>query len=245
MSMKRVLPFLILLLVLSGCALFAPEPSPTPIPTSTAQPTTPPVIPSSTPEPSPTFTPSPTPFTPFEAHPAVDYTNLRSNPGYLFAVITMINKDVAFTVLGRSPGGEWMYVETAKGDKGWVFAQLVATDQDLQTAPVMQPQGVKLITGKVTSPQGEPVSGVQYAITQAIGSKTQRTDAMTDAEGIFYAFMPDTAAGIWNVAYTAIACKSNTMDADCNCIGGVCGTSDPLWVNVTLPQGELLLFTWK
>ncbi len=246
MRTKRALPFLILLFLLSGCTLFTPEPSATPPPpaTETPRPTLP-VIASPTLQPSPTFTPSPTPFVPFEAHTTVDYTNLRANPGYLFAVERMINKDVAFQVLGRSPGGEWIFVKTTAGNEGWIFAQLVETNQDLQAAPVMEPQGVQLITGKLTNPAGEPVSGIQYAVTQVIPTGTLRTDAMTGADGIFYAYMPETASGSWNVAYVAVSCKSNTMDAECNCIGGVCGTSDPLSRNVTLPQKEPLLFTWK
>jgi len=244
MSVKRVLPFLILLLVLSGCAGGGAEPTLAPLPSDTLKPPLP-VIASVTPQPSPTFTPSPTPYVPFEAHTTVDYTNVRANPGYLFDVLQMINKDVAFKVLGRAPGGEWIYVEIAEGKKGWVFARLIDTDQDLQVVPVIEPQGVQLITGKVTFPDGQPVSGVQYAITQVLSSGTRRNDVVTDADGIFYAFMPETASGTWNVAYTAVSCKSNTMDEDCNCIGGVCGTSEPIWLNVTLPQAEPLLFTWK
>jgi SH3-like domain-containing protein len=246
MSLNRAFPFLALLLILSGCALVAPEPSATPPPpaTETQSPTLP-VIASITPQPSPTLTPSPTPFIPFEANTTVDYTNLRTNPGYLFAVDRMINRDVKFQVLGRSPGGEWIFVRTTAGHEGWIFAQLIETDQDLQAAPVIEPQGVQLITGKVTNPAGEPISGIQYAITQVTSAGTRRTDAMTGPDGIFYAFLPESASGTWNVAYTAVSCKSNTMDADCNCLGGVCGTSDPIWKNVDLPQTEALLFTWK
>jgi len=142
------------------------------------------------------------------------------------------------------PAGSGYTLRSLK-KKGWVFARLIDTDQDLQVVPVIEPQGVQLITGKVTFPDGQPVSGVQYAITQVLSSGTRRNDVVTDADGIFYAFMPETASGTWNVAYTAVSCKSNTMDEDCNCIGGVCGTSEPIWLNVTLPQAEPLLFTWK
>jgi hypothetical protein len=242
MRIKRSLPFLMIALILTGCTVFGgPEPTVTPPPATLIPSATIPPILTSTPVPSPTFTPSPTPFIPFEAHVFTENTNLRTNPGYLFLVSQIISPAVTFQVLGKSPGGEWIYIQTSAGNEGWLFAQLIETDQDLQSAPVMQPEGAQLVTGKVTDPQGNPISGIQYAITQG----ASRTDAMTDASGIFYAFMPESSSGSWTAAYTAISCKSNTMDANCNCLGGVCGTSDPLWLAVTLPQKEPLLFTWK
>ena len=114
-----------------------------------------------------------------------------------------------------------------------------------QIAPEIQVQDAQIITGRVANAQSEPISGIQFALTQSNTVTTQRTDAMTDAEGIFYAFMPTSASGVWSVAYTAVSCKSNTMDANCNCLGGVCGAPDPLSQTVSLPQKQALIFTWK
>lgn len=246
MKHNRALLSLVLLLLLAGCSIFAgqptatPPPPPTDVPSATIAP-----LKTSTPVPLPTFTPSPTPFVPFEAHSSVNYTNLRTGPGYLFQVSRMINQNVAFQVLGKSKGGEWIFAKTTTGEEGWVFAQLIQTDQDLQLAPEIQVQDAQIITGRVANAQGEPVSGIQFALTQATSVSTQRTDAMTDAEGIFYAFMPTSASGVWTVAYTAVSCKSSTMDANCNCLGGVCGAPNPLSQTVSLPQKQALIFNWK
>jgi uncharacterized protein YgiM (DUF1202 family) len=185
--------------------------------------------------------PSPTPFAPFEALVWVDNVNLRTNPGKLFLVILSLEKDTPLQVLGKSPGGEWIFVKTQDNTNGWIFAQLLQSVVDLQEAPLLQPLDVQEVRGLVADAASRPVSGIQFAITQG----GNRTDAMTDDSGGFFAYMPLTAAGTWTVSYAAIACTSNTMDADCNCKGGFCGSVDPVMQTLTLPQTEMLKFSWR
>ncbi len=250
----KAMPFLLLIsLLLTSCALpvlqqIPTQPTPSPEPSSTLPlplVLSPTPAATDTPEPTPTLTPSPTPFEPFEAAVNVDRVNVRSGPGYLFRVNINVAEGTKFTILGKAPGGEWLYVETSTGMKGWVFAQLFDLPVPVSDLPVIQPQNVLVITGRVQDPQGSPISGIQYYLLQGEGLRARRTDAMTDETGTFYAFMPLTESGTWLVAYTAVACTSNTMDADCNCLNGVCGTSDPLDMTITLPWDDPLLFTWK
>jgi hypothetical protein len=252
--MKAIAFLFLFALILTSCNLMpaAQPPTPEAPPTSTATPTLPPpqVLsptpqPTDTPEPTATVTPSPTPFTPFEAAVNVDQVNVRSGPGYLFRVNVNVSEGTVFTILGQAPGGEWLYVETSTGMNGWVFTQLFDLPVPLEDLPLIQPENVTLITGRVQDAQSQPVSGIQYYLTQGEGLRERRTDAMTDESGIFYAFMPLGESGSWKVVYTAVACTSNTMDAECNCLGGVCGTSDPLETTITLPWDDPLLFTWK
>lgn len=246
--------FLLTMMLVSGCTrtLSAPTTQPTavlpvstsvplvvmvPTPLSTEAPTLSPSL-------EPTVSPTAGPFVPFEATAMVNALKVRTNPGYLFPALGVLPENTALTVLGRAPGGEWIYIQTPDGAKGWVFAQLLVTDRDLKTAPIVEPDGVQEIRGKVSDASGNPISGVQYAITQN-GDASLRNDAMTDETGEFIAFMPLTANGTWNVGYVAIACTSNTMDAKCNCKGGRCATSDPQAQTVTLPQQKPLEFIWK
>ncbi len=239
--------FLLFLLALTGCSVIAQfQSTPTPAPTET-----PTLTPTSaftatpSPEPTATLTPTATPFVPFQASVWADNVNVRQNPGYLFKVLGVVPKDTAFTVLGKSPGGEWIQVRTQNDTLGWVFAKLMQADLDLQLAPVVEPKDVLTITGKVQDQQGEPVSGIGFAIVQGVGDNAPRTDAATNEFGMFYAFLPSASSGSWYVSYTSIACTSNKMDADCNCIGGVCGSPEPLTKLVTLPQDEMLVYLWK
>jgi uncharacterized protein YgiM (DUF1202 family) len=196
--------------------------------------------------------PSPTPFVPFDAAAAVDNVNLRENPGYLFKVLSKVKQGTPLKVTGRSPGGEWIFVQGPDGVTGWVFNQLLEQGKDYGAAPLVQPKNVQLLQGKVVDQQGKPVSGIQFMITQGnaqgsaqgSGTSSTRNDAMTDADGNFYAFMPPDSAGTWQVAYTAIACTSNQMDENCNSKNGVSGNVDPLAVTINLPHSDPLVFTW-
>jgi len=233
---------LIVFLLLTACGT-QPPPSvavPTPAPSPSAMP------PTWTPPPAPTQTPqpSPTPFVSFEAEALTDFLNVRANPGYLFDILTQLDAETPFQVLGRSPGGEWIYVELADGSNGWVFSLLVLSDIDLQLAPIREPQDVQLITGSVLDANGRPINGIQFLV-QGAGASAPRTDALTDDTGTFYAYLPADAAGKWYVSFTAISCTSVTMDKDCNCLGGVCGTIAPAMINLTLPQTEPLEFLWQ
>jgi len=242
MKMWPGLTALIALLLLTACGT-QPPPSPE-VPLPIASPSALPATWTPSPPPTETPLPSPTPFQPFEAKALTANLNLRANPGYLFTVLQMLEKDTPFQVLAKAPGGEWIYVELADGKTGWVFAQLIATDQDLQQAPIREPEDVQLITGTVKNANGQPINGIQFMI-QGAGASAPRTDALTDANGVFYAFLPAASAGKWYVSFTAVSCTSVTMDKDCNCLNGVCGTIDPVMKNVTLPQTEPLEFLWQ
>jgi hypothetical protein len=246
--MRIRLSVLILLFALlgSGCnALVPPSPTPTPTLTPSPLPPTATLTPSPTPPPTATPTPTITPFAPFDARTSVDYVNIRSNPGYLFAIQASVRRGTVLRVQGKSPGGEWIRVEAPNGVQGWVFAQLLDSEVNLQAVPVLNVEEAVTVMGRVVDRTGKPISGIQFAITQGEPPNQLRTDAVTDADGVFYAFMPRSVRGDWVVEYTAVACTSNTMDEKCNCLGGVCGAPDPPKVTINLPDFPALVFEWR
>ena len=111
--------------------------------------------------------------------------------------------------------------------------------------PIIEPQDVQLVSGRVTDESGHPISGIGFAITPDAAVDSPRTDAVTDETGAFYAYLPQSANGMWYVGYTSIACASNLMDADCNCLSGMCGKPQPVSMPVTLPVDGVLTFIWK
>jgi len=192
-----------------------------------------------------TVTPNPTPFVPFEVTTAVDYVNIRSNPGYLFNVNENVRLGTMLEVLGKCPGGEWIKVKTGTGATGWVFHMLLQTAQDLQAIPIIQPQNVLLVSGKVLDMNGQPVSGIVFNVMRGTGTDAPVTNAVTDVSGIFYAYLPGTATGDWQVNYAGIGCSSNLMDEHCDCKNGNCGVPEKTTQTVTLPQAEPVVFNWK
>ena len=207
-----------------------PVSTPTELPTSTLQP-------SATPIPAPTVAP----FVPFKALTTANFVNVRTSPGLLFSVSMNVPKDTVFTVMGRAPGGQWIFVLTPAGTKGWVFAKLLKGDQSLSSAPVIPPDQVQMITGRVTDGKGSSISGINFTVIQG----TVRNEVMTDADGAFYVYLPSAASGEWAVSYTGIDCSSSLMDTKCNCKADICGAVSPPNVNIQVPSSKPIDFIWK
>ncbi len=167
--------------------------------------------------------------------------NLRVGPGMLFKVSRVMAQGTALEVVGVSRDSEWLYVANNEGIFGWVLRQLVAGEYDGPPLEIVEPENATVITGVVKTELGVPVSGIGFAIEQG----TNRTDASTDNEGRFYAYLPANLSGTWRVSYVSISCTSNTMDANCNCKSGRCGAADPASIEITLPQTSELVFVWK
>lgn len=174
-----------------------------------------------------------------------DNVNLRVLPGTLFKVSRVMPKGSRLQLVGVAPGGDWLNVVNDEGVNGWVGADLVKGGFDGPPPPTVTPQEVITVSGRVTDVNGNPISGVGFAVIQKTGSGTSRGDGMTDATGTFYVFLPITAYGNWSVEFVSVSCKSNTMDANCQCLNNVCGKSDPQAIEVSLPLPAPLSFTWK
>lgn len=188
--------------------------------------------------------------TPAPAGPLYVFTqdanvNLRVQPGTLFKVSRVMPKGARLQLLGVSPGGDWLNVLNDEGINGWVGAYLVGGGFDAAALPVVTPVEVLTVSGRVTDGNGNPVSGIGFAVTQKTGSSTSRVDGMTDAAGTFYVFLPLSMSGNWTVEFVSVACTSNTMDANCQCLNGVCGKPDPQSITISLPLPAPLSFTWK
>ena len=258
--MKKILLYIILLLLILVAACKPSETLPREVRLATIVAKTLTAIPTFTSVPSLTETPTPatsnipigtnttaaTVNGPVFVRTVVQNVNLRTNPGMLFQVSRVMPEGTRLQVLGLSPGQEWVSVLNDEGINGWVGIHVI---EDFPTGqfPTVEPTDVQRITGRVLDENGQPISGIGYAIVQQNTSKTLRTDAVTDVTGMFYAYLPQSVSGVWTVSYLSISCTSNTMDTACNCVGGRCGMPDPLTTDIDLPRSpdKILQFTWK
>lgn len=231
-------------LFLSACAL-APGAAPTETqataPSATATDT---VVP---PTPTATFTPTQTPFIPFQAVSTVNGLNLRTGPGYLFPILKSLPQGSYLIVSGRSRGGEWFYVYAPDNSAGWVFGQLINATHNLQEVPVVEPENVQLIRGRVRDAQGTLIQGVVFNVVRSLQQNTPSNTVVSDAGGEIFSFMPAETTGTWVVVHVGIACKSNVWKGpDCaDYKEGYTGKVEPLYVEVRLPFESMLEFTWK
>ncbi len=245
MNLRHSLLLLLIAGAFTACSKPASAPLPTITPILTADGTATPFVLPPTPMPSVTPAGSPTPFVSFEVSPAVDGLKLRLGPGFLFDALRLLDVDAVLTVQGKSRGGEWIRVEARDGAQGWVFAELLKSDVDLQAIPVVEPEGLVVIRGRVVDVLGTPIQGIGFDIKPE-GAESGAA-AVSDASGEFYAFLPPGASGTWTVTQNAVGCKSNVWaDESCNTYKpGYIGTVEPKTRTVTLPQDGVLEFTWK
>ena len=257
--MKKYLLFLSLLVILSTAACkvalnldYLPTvpaemiPSELPPPTQTMPPE-PTVINTPTLKPDLTFSASltPTPFKPFQVTASEEKVNIRTNPGLLFDVQMMVEKDTPLTVIGRAAGSEWLLVENEKHKRGWVAAAFVKSEIPIIQAPLVQPERVFVIQGRVFDQALSPVVGLKFSIAQVNESTNLHNEAVTDETGTFYAFLPVGLKDNWVVSYMVAVCSSPLMDPGCTCKKGSCGLAKPISVTLTLPQKSPLLFSWQ
>jgi uncharacterized protein YraI len=181
---------------------------------------------------------------PYYLYTGAQNVNLRTQPGTLFPVSRVMAQGTRLQVLGLSRGGEWVSVLNDEGISGWVGI-LTVDEFPVNQFPFVEPNDSQLLVGRVLDANGLPVSGINFAVEQKTASKSLRTDTATDTNGYFYAYLPKHLTGVWTVSYVSTLCTSNTMDANCKCIGGVCGQSQPASTNVTLPASGQLNFVWK
>jgi signal transduction histidine kinase len=107
--------------------------TPTPSPTMTASPSPSPTA-TTTETAAPTDTPIPAPG---NVATAVLNSSLYRQPDAASEEVTFINAGDAVTVLGRSANGNWLYVQTAVGDTGFVFSERLDWGGDVETLPVI------------------------------------------------------------------------------------------------------------
>jgi len=140
--------------------------------------------------------------------------NLRIQPGTLFQVSRVMAQGTRLQVLGISPGGEWAYVQNDEGINGWVGISFV-DEFPLEQFPIVEPRDGQFVSGLVLDSNGLPVSGIGFAVEQTSASKSLRTDSVTDAFGVFYAYLPKNLSGVWTVSYISISSTSSAMTPEC------------------------------
>ena len=91
-----------------------------------------------TPEPEPTATPAP------KLVVQTDNVNVRNGPGTNYGIGGTVRVGQAFDITGKNPQGDWWEFCCINGQKGWIYAELVTTEnadsvavaEDIPEAPV-------------------------------------------------------------------------------------------------------------
>ena len=218
-----ILFVLILVMLFSGCA--QPEASPEvaatqtnpptqPLPSQTLQPTF-----THTPEPLPTETPTPHPVGTQAAVVPVENLNLRAGPGTTYAILGSYPIDTQLTVLSRVPGDEWVRVQTSDEKTGWMSSALLGLGENAAYLPLEDVTDSIMVSGRVIDSTGKPVDKVNIAVIQRLKAGALRTDAISNADGYWYAYIPKESVGIWEAQVMGADCASWIYDSACNLSG--------------------------
>lgn len=223
---------------LTGCSQAPAESSlPSAVPSST------PILPTATPLP-PTATPEPTstPFIPITGRVNVLSINLRAGPSTAHAISGTYAQGSGLKVLGTAPGGEWALVETADGQKGWMYTSLLALDGETEGIPVVEPPQSLQVTGQVMGSDGQPVGGIKIAVFEGLGTAGKYSEAVTDLTGRFYVYLPQDSQGEWTVQVIGYRCTSRIVNQNCQYAGKFL---DNGITTLELPQNTRIEFIYE
>jgi hypothetical protein len=219
--MKHITMFFLvslMVIALTGCTLFtAQQPTPTEpagfivmVPTSSI-PETPPTF-----TPQPTVATLPTPIDPIQGSAGVDGLALRKGPGKLFDIMNTYAEGTTFTVLGMAPGGQWYLVIMPNSYSGWMFAEFVSLQGESANLPTFSVSDALVISGRVTTPDGTPASGIGVALSPANMDLAAGPEAaMTDATGTYYLYVPEGTSGNFSLGPNSFSCESNLAVGRC------------------------------
>ncbi len=226
MRTVRIIPAVLVL----ALAIFACTLSPMVGPPSTQTPTvTAPLLtrtpPPSTPTVYQTKTSTPgTPIPPTATLPPASLTaevlgervNLRDGPSTLHTITGMVPRYVHVSLIGKAPGDEWVFIQTAQGETGWLSTHYLLLHGSMSRLPDIPTGDSYIVAGEVVDGHGNGINGVNLAVYQGEGEDLLRTDAISDASGKFYAYLPVRLGGQWTVEVVGVRCSSWIMDTSCH-----------------------------
>ena len=226
--------FLLVILTTMACNLLgfiaASTPDPTQIPATISLT----VIPSPSETllpPTPESTATATPPNNVEALVNVESINLRDGPGTIFSIIATASKGTLLKILHKAPGDDWVFVQTPQGKSGWASVAFISPQGSIQEVVVKNIDFAYIISGKVMDETGSPIEGINIAVSQQ-GNTSQRTDANSNSNGEFYAYLPYSKTGIWDVSVVGISCTSHIVTPPCE----VSGHFSPDFISLNLSE---------
>ena len=191
---------------------------------------------------TPTLTSLPTTVSRLRGQVSIISLNLRDGPGTVHGVLGNYPNGTGVIALSKTPGGEWIKVETTDNNTGWMYRSLMKIEGAWQALPEEEKPDDHKIRGIVVDSAGVPINLITIAISQIIDGNEQRTDAQTGEDGTFHAYLPAISQGIWSVQVVGIGCKSRIASAECTYSGFFENFGQAI---IALPQSDPITFTYR
>ena len=180
--------------------------------TSTVEPT---VTQTPTSTPQPTATPPSSFSSAINAHSAL----LRSGPSGMHQPILRYPYGTTVTITGKIAGDEWVFVQMADQNTGWLSVHYLNLDYPLSAVPVQAAAETGLIYGVIQDSTGNRLAGVGISVCIDLCYQSQRTDAVSNENGEFFAYIPSSNGNQLRVFVSSVDCGSPIMGTDCQLRG--------------------------
>ncbi len=237
---KIVTPLILLVFILAGCGNATPAALPTPTPTylplillPTQAPTT--QLPTATPQPGPTATASA--FVPIDAEIIYDNYQLRVGPGRMFEKVDMYDTGDRVTLLARERGDNWLLVQTADNQSGWMNVVGLKFIGDTSPLPMITVTNAQVLHGRVWAVDKTPATMIGVSISRVMEPNPDLEDnSPTNANGEWYLYVPLGFKGDWVIGVNSWSPLSSAVDSAGNLIGKLPGAqliTLPLAVDVS------------
>ena len=141
-------------------------------------------------EPTPTAEPTIRAEATLSVEITVENLNLRAGPSTTYAILASYPKNTDVIVTARVPGSEWVRVLMPDEKTGWMSAELLGLGEDVAYLPLEEVTESIVVSGRVIDSDARPIDHVVVAVLQRLAESTLRADAVTDAEGYWYAYIP-------------------------------------------------------
>ena len=226
---KQLITLLLAILLLintAACSTVRPD-----IPTQPASPptlqvtstvtttNTPTIEPSATQTLTSTPLPTTTPPSSFSAAINANSALLRSGPGGMHQPILRYPYGTTVTITGKAAGDEWVFIQAADQNTGWLSVQYLDLDYPLSAVPVQVASETELIYGVIQDSTGSRLSGVGISVCIDLCYQSQRTDSVSNENGEFFAYIPSAIGNQLRVFVSSVNCGSPLMGTDCQLRG--------------------------
>jgi hypothetical protein len=156
---------------------------------------------------------------------------LSKGPGYLYDVYGAVPAGQKVSVLGKTPGDNWLKITTEAGLTGWMQVQGISMEAQLIDIPYVIPTDGIVLQGTVYASWGNPASFVQVFILPVGATDTKMQDVTTsNYMGKWYFYIPAGVSGDFSVWINGYSCNSNIATTMCRMLGNY-----PPPITISLP----------
>lgn len=205
----------------------SPSPSATPTATQTA-------VPSSTPSPSATLSPSATPM-PDNLAIVTQNASIFAQADASTSEISVVMADEMVTILGRSENNNWLYIQDADGNLGFVFANLLTWEGSVSSLPIRTGSAVSNPTTAPTLSGTLSLDIYQLDNTELCNGSAWTQKVYMRAQGV-----SGTFTYYWEGELVGTAVNDNITFEVSSSGGPIVGTGS-VTVNGTTVSGELFI----